>query len=193
MQGKRRWLALLGAVALIAAGALLAIAVTGDESDGPAAAPTPSPSDPAGSPSSPNVQPDEPGVAPSTPTAGSGDPDEPVTGPGPGTGFPGQEPSPQVVEPRPGMSNVRPVSWNDYEILNERSVRVFFTSGIEPCYVLDRAEVRYSPERVTVSLFVGSDPQAGNVACIEIAVFKAVDVRLDEPLGGRPVVDGHRQ
>lgn len=193
MQGKRRWLALLGAVALLAAGALFAIAVTGGEPDGPAAAPTAEPSDPHESPSSPKVQPGEPDVPPSTPTAGSGDPDEPVTGPGAEPGLPDREPSPQVVEPRSGMSNVRPVSWSDYEVLDERSVRVFFTSGVEPCYVLDRVDVQYSPERITVSLFVGSDPEAGNVACIEIAVFKAVDVRLDEPLGARPVVDGHRR
>lgn len=193
MQGKRRWLALLGAVALIAAGALLAIAVSGDESDGPAAPPTPEPSEPTVSPSGPGAQPGEPDVPPSTPTAGPGDPDEPVTGPGAKPGLPDLEPSPQVVEPRSGMSNVRPVPWNDYEVLNDRSVRVFFTSGVEPCYVLDRVEVQYSPDRITVSLFVGSDPEAGNVACIEIAVFKAVDVTLDEPLGGRPVVDGHRR
>ena len=43
---------------------------------------------------------------------------------------------------------------------------------------------------MTITLFEGHDPNAGDVACIEIAVFKRVVVQLDEPVGGRAIVDG---
>jgi hypothetical protein len=39
-------------------------------------------------------------------------------------------------------------------------------------------------------LFEGHDASAGNVACIEIGVFKRVIVTLDQPLAGRDLVDG---
>lgn len=120
----------------------------------------------------------------------SDDPDKPVSTPAPIPREPDHDPSAQIVEPRPGMADVRPIAWNDYEVLNERLVRVFFTSGVEPCYVLDRAEVQYQPDRVVVTLFQGREPGSANVACIEIAVSKAVDIALDEPLAGRPIVDG---
>ena len=43
---------------------------------------------------------------------------------------------------------------------------------------------------MTVTLFQGSDPNAGDVACIDIALQKQVTVTLDEPLAGRAIVDG---
>ena len=71
-----------------------------------------------------------------------------------------------------------------------RTVTIDFVSGVEPCTVLDRVDVRYGPDAVTITLFEGRDPSAGDVACIEIGVFKRVIVHLDESLGGREIVDG---
>lgn len=73
------------------------------------------------------------------------------------------------------------------------TIRVVWWSGVEPCTVLDRVEVRESPETVTVTLYEGHDPDAGRVACIELAVQKATVVRLQRPLGARRIVDGARQ
>jgi hypothetical protein len=58
--------------------------------------------------------------------------------------------------------------------------------------VLDRVEVRSGASTVTITLFEGHDPNAGDVACIEIAVAKRVVVHLDEPVDGRTIVDGAR-
>lgn len=127
---------------------------------------------------------------PTSPNTGETDnPDQPVSTPA-GPGSPGTEPGYQLVQPRPGMIDVRPIPWTDYEVLDDRTIRVFFTSGVEPCYVLDRVEVAYNPDTVTVTLYQGTAPDARDTACIEIAVEKAVDVTLEEPLGGRTVVDG---
>ncbi|MGH2768705.1 MAG: hypothetical protein ACRDIF_07100, partial [Actinomycetota bacterium] len=117
--------------------------------------------------------------------------DKPAGGP-PRPGPPGPD-RPQVVRPRPGMINVRPVGWERAEMSQDgRSARILFWSGVEPCNVLDHVEVVYSPERVAVTLFEGTDPRGVDQVCIEIALLKATDVALKEPLGGRPLVDGSK-
>jgi hypothetical protein len=118
------------------------------------------------------------------------DPDEPV-GSGPIDGRPPDGNGPILVEPRPGMVDVRARPFDTATVgSDDRTVTIDFTSGIEPCAVLDRVDVRYGSEAVTITLFEGRDPTAGDVACIEIAVFKRVIVHLDEPLDGREIVDG---
>lgn len=98
---------------------------------------------------------------------------------------------PELVTPRPGMADVRPIPWERAEPVGDARLRVHWTGGVEPCYVLDRVEVTETAETVTVTLFQGSDPTAPpDQACIEIGVFKAVEVDLEAPLGDRTVVDG---
>ena len=100
-------------------------------------------------------------------------------------------PGPQIVEPTPGMANVRARPFDAATVGDDdRTVTIDFWSGIEPCAVLDRVAIDYGPRDVTVTLFEGNDPDAGDVACIEIAVQKQVVVVLDEPLDGRTIVDG---
>ncbi len=65
-----------------------------------------------------------------------------------------------------------------------------FTSGVEPCDVLDHVDVAYGADAVTITLFEGHDPGGGDVACIEIGVFKRTIVTLDRPLDARAIVDG---
>ncbi len=126
---------------------------------------------------------------------GSAGPEEPVSN----TPGDGPAPSPsatiidgaRLVEPRPGMADTRPIPWQRAEpVEGGRILRVFFTSGVEPCYVLDRVEVEESAEKVVVTLFEGNDASAGDVACIEIAENKVVEIELAEPIGDRPVKDG---
>jgi hypothetical protein len=88
------------------------------------------------------------------------------------------------------MANLHPVVWRRAELLDERTVRVHFESGVAPCSVLDRVEVQYRPGEIVLSLFEGNDPAFPNAVCIMIAQFKAVDVPLEEPVNGRRLVDG---
>jgi len=100
-------------------------------------------------------------------------------------------PGPRIVEPTPGMANVQARPFDTATVANDdRTVTIDFWSGIEPCTVLDHVAVDYGAHDVTVTLFEGNDPDAGDVACIEIAVQKQVVIVLDEPLGGRTLVDG---
>jgi hypothetical protein len=106
----------------------------------------------------------------------------------PGTDVPG---GPQIVEPTPGMADVFARGFDSATVGDDdRTVTVDFVSGIEPCSVLDHVDVAYGANAVTITLFEGHDASAGDVACIEIGVFKRVIVMLDQPLAGRDLVDG---
>ncbi|HEX5938196.1 MAG TPA: hypothetical protein VFZ75_10990 [Actinomycetota bacterium] len=121
------------------------------------------------------------------------DPDTPVSScPGdeePRTADPGDDAEP--VEPRPGMIRVAPIPFDHVDVdADDRTLTVFFWSGVEPCYVLDHVDVEESPTAITITLFQGSDPEVTNVACIDIALLKKVVVQVDEPVGARRIVDG---
>lgn len=130
------------------------------------------------------------------PPAGGGaisspEPDEPVTlTPDPGSKVHDVGKNPQRVEPRPGMVYVRKVGWESFVPRGPKTLDIKYWSGVEPCNVLDHVEVDENDKRVVVTLFEGSDPEAGDVACIELAVLKVVRVELDRPLGARKILDG---
>lgn len=108
----------------------------------------------------------------------------------PGPGAPVPSPSPSRVEPQPGQEGVREIGWDDFTKLGPRRLEVTFSSGIEPCNVLDYVDVSETESTVTITLFEGSTPTDEDIACIEIAVFKSVVVELEGPLGDRKVKDG---
>jgi hypothetical protein len=136
--------------------------------------------------------------------APGGDPEQPCgttvtngNGPDATIGFtpcPGEEPPPlhaQVVEPTPGMADVHPRPFDDATIGDDDvTVTIDFVSGVEPCSVLDQVDVAYGADTVSITLFEGHDPNAGEVACIDIGVFKRVVITLDQPLGDRRIADG---
>jgi hypothetical protein len=130
----------------------------------------------------------DPGQPCGTTTSGSG-PDGVVAF----TPCPGQEPPvfhPQVVEPTPGMADVHARPFDDATVgSDDVTVRIDFVSGVEPCSVLDHVDVAYGADAVAITLFEGHDPDAGQVACIDIGVFKRVVLTLDAPLAGRRIVD----
>jgi hypothetical protein len=100
-------------------------------------------------------------------------------------------PHPQVVEPTPGMADVHARPYDSATIGDDGvTVTIDFVSGVEPCSVLDHVDVAYGVSTVTITLFEGHDPNAGQIACIDIGVFKRVEIVLDQPLGDRKLVDG---
>ena len=95
------------------------------------------------------------------------------------------------MRPRRGMADLRPVAWDKARRVSDgRSLRITYWSGVEPCNVLDHVDVEYTDSTIVVTLYEGHDPDGGDVACIEIALLKAVVVDLDEPVAGRKLVDG---
>lgn len=125
-----------------------------------------------------------------------GEPSEPPAASPPDTAVsntPGEEPTggggPQRVEPGDGLVDIRTTTFDRSVARDQgRALDLFFWSGIEECYGVDRVEVAYAKRRVTVTIYEGRRPEAET--CIELAVRKVVRVQLDERLGGRTVVDG---
>jgi hypothetical protein len=115
-------------------------------------------------------------------------PDDPVTS-SPTSPGPVPSPTPRLLEPEPGLVQVRPQPWDSSEVLGPRTVQVTFIGGVEECYGLDRVEVREGPRRVVISVFVGWKPEAE--VCIDLGEFQAARVTLEESVGDREIVDGN--
>ena len=107
------------------------------------------------------------------------------------SGQPPTGPVASPVVPTPGMAGVRPRGWDAADVSADGlHVTIAFVSGVEPCAVLDHVAVDDGANAVTITLYEGHDPDATDVACPEIGVFKRVTVDLDEPLGDRALRDG---
>lgn len=131
--------------------------------------------------------------------AGCGTPDvgAPVTRPDEVvSNTPGMDPldpaGPEQVRPRDGLVDVGATRWDRYRVRDGgRAVDLFFWSGVEGCYGVDRVDVDYKKRTIEVTIFEGREPAAET--CIELAVRKVVRVELQQPLAGRKVVDGGRK
>jgi hypothetical protein len=104
------------------------------------------------------------------------------------------EATPELVEPRPGMADVRRSAFESATSIDDgRVLAIRYWSGVEPCDVLDRVDVEESATEVVVTLQIGRDPEVGeDVACILIAQLYETHVTLAEPLGDRTVIDAVR-
>jgi hypothetical protein len=133
------------------------------------APPSPSPVAPAASPSAASSSPD-----PMVP------PDDGVVGGG-GGGVPPAPGQPTLVAPKPGQMDVHEVA------IEELSARVSghrvvvnarWTSGVEPCHVLD--SVAYKRDGRTITIAVREGSSARDAMCIELAMFKVTAIDLGE-------------
>jgi hypothetical protein len=122
--------------------------------------------------------------------SGSGDDTQVYEPPGnkPGGGAAGGKAL--VVDPQPISGSAQPSHWEEARIIDDDTVKLFFWSGVEPCHVLDRVDVDYGAKKVGITIYQGTGLNAADKPCIELAVLKAVEVDLDEPLDGRKIVDG---
>jgi hypothetical protein len=117
-------------------------------------------------------------LAPSQPVQAS---DTPVTfEPAPGGGGPGVGAG-ELTVPRPGQLDVRPVAAQLIEAAVDGrrvTLRITWTSGVEPCYVLDAIVVDRSDAAFAITLREGHGP--GDNVCIDIAKQKQAIVELGE-------------
>lgn len=117
----------------------------------------------AGSPAEPSPLPTEP-----PPAAEPGVPNEPGLG------------EDEAVEPQPGQQNTHPVALDALEARVENGVVLItarWTSGVEPCFVLDSVLVEKGDGTLDVTILEGtSDPDA---VCIMLAQAKHTVVAVD--------------
>ena len=124
----------------------------------------------------------------------SGDPNLPVgTSVPPGSGLSGTDPGPgRVVLPQPGQLDVHAVPARTLSAATfgrRVVVTVDYTSGVEPCSVLDSIDIKRGTGSFAITLREGHGP--GKVACIEIAEYKRalVDLGALDP-GTYTITDG---
>ncbi|TFG69174.1 MAG: hypothetical protein E4H24_01500 [Thermomicrobiales bacterium] len=101
----------------------------------------------------------------------------------PGTDDPGAigPGAPRVVVPKPGQLDVQSISAQSFSAtIDGRHVviTVDYTSGVEPCYVLDSIAVSRTPGSIEITLLEGHGP--GNGVCREIAEYKRTLVDLGD-------------
>ena len=169
MQTLRR---LAGPLALV----LLVAACTGAAGSSGSPAPSSPPATAAPSPSA-----DPPATV---------DPNEPVgTDVPPGGGGGGNGP---LIVPKPGQLEPRPVRMDELKAAvtgRNLVVTATWTSGVEPCYVLDRIVVEKGADSFTITLLEGRG--LGDPICIEIAQTKQTQVDLGEVAPGTyTITDG---
>ena len=150
-------------LALVAALTLILAACSSAGASAPPSSPSAAPSQPASDQPLPS-DPDGSVVSPSDPGLGGG---------GIGDG--------KLVVPRPGTINPRPVSVEKIEpAIDGRhvTVKLTWTSGVEPCYQLDSVIVSPDGNDISLTVLEGSGQQ--DVMCVEIAQQKSTLVDLGE-------------
>ena len=86
-----------------------------------------------------------------------------------------------IVVPKPGQLDPKPVSVSNLLVIVDGrhvTARLAWTSGVEPCYVLDSVRIARDGNTITLTVLEGHGP--GDVVCIEIAQLKATLVDLGE-------------
>jgi hypothetical protein len=110
-----------------------------------------------------------------------------ATGDGSGDGDPPGRRDGSATNPR----GVRIDSYRVRPGSGGRVLAVDYTIGVPACYgTIDRPVVAESKDRVEITLNRMPPKRSPRVACIDIALLKSVDVELEAPLAGRPVLDG---
>ena len=96
----------------------------------------------------------------------------------------------ELVEPTPGLDSVTIAAIDSVAFVDSTTLEVHFYNGVEPCYGVDHVTVvTDAADAVTIEVGVGLNPDAGAVACIELAQLQGVQITLDAPLGERSVID----
>ena len=137
--------------------------------------------------------PAEGGFAGSTPPSASAVPGSPGTGvpgsPGPDVPDGGLTPAPgPELPPGPDTQAI-----DSYFAYGGTRLALNYTTGVPECYgKVGVPMVEETSDDVTVTLPKLPVKQRADVACIDIALSKSVDVLLSEPLGDRVVRDGSR-
>ena len=116
----------------------------------------------------------------------------------PGTGDPLTDPltdpptDPPTDDPATAPVDPMAVVIDSYYLHDDgRRMSVSYTIGVPECYgTITEPKVEETDASVTITLTRIPPKNLGDVACIEIALLKTVDIRLGAPLGDRVVLDG---
>jgi len=118
-------------------------------------------------------------------------PSEPPPSEAPASGDPGiGVPEPggvELVEPQPGQQNVHPVPLERLDATASGtavSVDAYWTSGVDPCYVLDQIQVDTNDSDKTVDVTVTEGTSDPDAICVMMAVPKHTIFTFEVPDAG---------
>ena len=96
----------------------------------------------------------------------------------------------KLVRPQPGLFNVEPDRWERAVVTpDDRHVAIYFVSGLPPLHALDHVDIRYEPEQIVLTVYVGTTEDVDSWKTGP-AILRGVLCELDEPVAGRRLVDG---
>jgi hypothetical protein len=93
------------------------------------------------------------------------------------------DPFGRIVVPKPGQLDVRAIPAQTLSAVaagRRVTLTIDYTSGVEPCYVLDSIVVAVGADAGTFAVTLREGHGPGDVACIEIAESKRAIVELGE-------------
>lgn len=130
--------------------------------------------------------------------SGQGSPPSAGTEPG----SPGSPGSPGAVEPAPpvdgggdgaGDVDAGSIAVTSFYSYDASHLAINYTNGVPECYgKAGVPRVEESADAVVVTIPRTPVKSTGDRACIDIALLSSLDITLDAPLAGRPVLDGAR-
>jgi hypothetical protein len=106
---------------------------------------------------------------------------------------PGPDDGAAPVYAQHNTADAHPVRWDQAKVIAPQVVRIYYTSGVAPCAVLDHVRVRYTADAVQITLFQGHTPGDKPQMCPMIARRVYVDVTLERPVDNRQITDGSTQ
>lgn len=125
---------------------------------------------------------------------------EPSTSPDPGGSTGGVPPSQpgvgqaRIVTPKPGQVDVHPIAADTLSAAVDGRkviVEIDYTTGVEPCYVLDSIVVQKGDHSFALTLRQGHEP--GDAVCIQIAEMVRTFVDLGELAPGTYTITDTQQ
>jgi hypothetical protein len=127
-------------------------------------------------------------ASPSGPSAGLAPSEDPNSSVGIDLPAPSDDPAlidplGRVVVPKPGQLDVRAIPAQTLSAVADGrrvTLTIEYTSGVEPCYILDSIVVAVGADAGTFAITLREGHGPGDVVCIEIAEFKRAIVELGE-------------
>lgn len=90
------------------------------------------------------------------------------------------------IEPRDDLENERAGSWSRHEIIDDTSIRVFFTGGDPKCFG-SRAMIEETSSEIRIAVINGSIPEAPE-HCTAVGASNSMTVETEDEIDERDIL-----
>lgn len=89
---------------------------------------------------------------------------------------------------RDDLINEEPREWSNYQVIDDKTIRVTFWTGTRSCYG-NRIQVDESVDTVSISILNGTLPEATSTCRLDSREASMI-VTTTSPIGDRKIIDG---